>query len=42
MASTNPGPAVTQGGHPQLLNSNQAVRLLATATGVNANAGTNL
>jgi len=38
MASTNPGPAVTQGGHPQLLNSNQAVRLLATATGVNANA----
>lgn len=38
MASTNPGPAVTQGGHPQVLSSNQAVRLLATATGVNANA----
>lgn len=38
MASTNPGPAVTQGGHPQVLSSNQAVRLLASYQGVNANA----
>lgn len=34
----NPGPASTQGGHPQVLATNQAVRLLASATGVNANA----
>jgi len=38
MASSNPGPAVTQGGHPQVLSSNQAVRLLASFQGVNANA----
>jgi len=38
MATSNPGPAITQGGHPQVLSSNQAVRLLASATGVNANA----
>ena len=38
MASTNPGPAVTQGCHPQVLSSNQAVRLLASYQGVNANA----
>ena len=37
MATSNPGPAITQGGHPQVLSSNQAVRLLASATGVNAN-----
>lgn len=34
----NPGPASSQGGHPQVLGSNQALRLLAVATGVNANA----
>ncbi len=38
MASSNPGPAITQGGHPQVLSSNQAVRLLASFQGVNANA----
>lgn len=38
MPTSNPGPAITQGGHPQVLSSNQAVRLLASATGVNANA----
>ena len=38
MATSNPGPAITQGGHPQVLGSNQALRLLASATGVNANA----
>ena len=38
MASTNPGPAITTGGHPQVLGTNQAVRLLASYTGVNANA----
>jgi hypothetical protein len=38
MATSNPGPAITQGGHPQVLGSNQALRLLAVATGVNANA----
>jgi hypothetical protein len=38
MATSNPGPAITQGGHPQVLSSNQALRLLASATGVNANA----
>ena len=34
----NPGPASSQGGHPQVLATNQALRLLAVATGVNANA----
>lgn len=38
MASTNPGPAITASGHPQVLGTNQAVRLLAYYTGVNANA----
>jgi len=38
MASTNPGPAITQGSHPQVLGSNQAIRLLAVFQGVNANA----
>ena len=38
MATSNPGPAITQGGHPQVLSSNQAVRLLASAANVNANA----
>jgi hypothetical protein len=38
MATSNPGPAITQGGHPQVLGSNQALRLLASAIGVNANA----
>ena len=38
MASTNPCPAITASGHPQLLGTNQAVRLLASYTGVNANA----
>jgi len=33
----NPGPASTQGGHPQVLATNQAVRLLASYQGVNAN-----
>jgi hypothetical protein len=37
MATSNPGPAVTQGGHPQVLGTNQAVRLLASYQGVNAN-----
>jgi hypothetical protein len=40
MATSNPGPAITQGGHPQVLSSNQAVRLLASAIGVNANSAT--
>lgn len=30
----NPGPAITVSAHPQLLNSNQAVRLLAVYKGV--------
>ena len=34
----NPGPASSQGGHPQVLATNQAVRLLAVYQGVNANA----
>jgi len=34
---SNPGPAVTTSTHPQLVNSNQALRLLAVQTGVNAN-----
>lgn len=38
MATSNPGPAITQGGHPQVLGSNQALRLLASYQGVNANA----
>lgn len=38
MASTNPGPAVTTTIHPQGVQSNQAIRLLAVATGVNVNA----
>ena len=38
MASTNPGPAITTSGHPQVLGTNQAVRLLASYSGVNANA----
>jgi len=38
MATSNPGPAITQGGHPQVLGSNQALRLLSSAVGVNANA----
>lgn len=38
MASTNPGPAVTNTIHPQGVQSNQALRLLAVATGVNVNA----
>ena len=38
MASTNPGPAVTTSNHPQNLSSNQAIRLLAYAQGVNLNA----
>ena len=33
----NLGPASTQGGHPQVLATNQAVRLLASYQGVNAN-----
>jgi len=37
MATSNPGPAITQGGHPQVLGSNQALRLLASYQGVNAN-----
>ena len=34
----NPGPAVTSSAHPQLVGSNQALRLLAVYQGVNANA----
>jgi hypothetical protein len=34
----NPGPASSSPVHPQLLGSNQAIRLLAVATGVNLNA----
>jgi hypothetical protein len=37
MASTNPGPAITQSSHPQILGSNQAIRLLAVFQGINAN-----
>jgi hypothetical protein len=33
----NPGPAVTTSIHPQVLGSNQALRLIATAQGVNLN-----
>lgn len=33
----NPGPAVTQSSHPQLVGTNQALRLLASFQGVNAN-----
>ena len=39
----NPGPAVTTSQHPQLVGTNQAIRLLAVKQGVNANAtGDNL
>ena len=38
MASTNPGPAITTTIHPQGVQSNQALRLLAVATGLNVNA----
>ena len=34
----NPGPATTTTIHPQNVTSNQAIRLLAVATGVNVNA----
>ena len=34
----NPGPATTTTIHPQSITSNQAIRLLAVATGVNVNA----
>ena len=33
----NPGPAVTQSSHPQLVGTNQSLRLLAVYQGVNAN-----
>jgi hypothetical protein len=36
----NPGPAVTQSAHPQLVGTNQALRLLAVYQGVNANTTT--
>lgn len=36
----NPGPAVTQSSHPQLVGTNQALRLLAVYQGVNANTTT--
>ena len=35
---SNPGPAVTSSAHPQLVGTNQALRLLAVYQGVNANA----
>jgi len=38
MANTNPGPSITTTIHPQNVLSNQAIRLLAVATGVNVNA----
>lgn len=34
----NPGPASTQSNHPQVLSSNQAIRLLASYQSVNVNA----
>ena len=34
----NPGPATSVSNHPQQLNSNQAIRLLASYQGVNVNA----
>jgi hypothetical protein len=34
----NPGPASTQSNHPQVLGTNQAIRLLASYQGVNVNA----
>ena len=34
----NPGPASTQSNHPQVLSTNQAIRLLASYQGVNVNA----
>ena len=40
---SNPGPAVTNSVHPQLVGTNQAIRLLAVKQGVNANvSGDNL
>ncbi len=33
----NPGPASTQSNHPQVLGTNQAIRLLASYQGVNVN-----
>ena len=38
MAYTNPGPSSATTIHPQNVTSNQAIRLLAVATGVNVNA----
>ena len=38
MAYTNPGPAVATTIHPQSVTSNQAIRLLGVATGVNLSA----
>jgi predicted O-methyltransferase YrrM len=35
MSGTNPGPAITNTIHPQSVLSNQAIRLLGVATGVN-------
>jgi hypothetical protein len=37
MASSNPGAAVTQSSHPSNLATNQALRLIASAQGVNLN-----
>jgi hypothetical protein len=37
---SNPGPAVTSSAHPQLVGTNQALRLLAVYQGVNANTTT--
>lgn len=37
MATSNPGPAITQSNHPSNLATNQALRLLASAQGVNLN-----
>ena len=38
MSSTNPGPAITATIHPSNVATNQAIRLLAVATGINVNA----
>ena len=38
MSYTNPGPASATTIHPQSVTTNQAIRLLAVATGVNVNA----
>ena len=37
MATSNPGPAITQSNHPSNLATNQALRLLASAQSVNLN-----